>query len=468
MASIDSAPFVDDGTLLATSALESPSEGDSLQHDRTFEPPAQEGADAFSNFETLANDPIEDLSDGPEGPDVNDPLSSMERQDLGLPAQSAIAEKIHTGGEAAAPLVREIDDPGYLPPDRANVLPEPDDDEPEYDETDVAAEAPACTQTDSVVGWLADLDVTPAPGPENKQARPKRSSRKTSPKTEGASKRAANRHARPKRSSRKTSPKTEGASKRVADRQARPKRSSRKTSPKTEDASKRAADREAKAEAQRAQAERVEAIVRDILTKQSRIGNNERANIPLWVAIGVDLIGLKREAGKGWLKRARELGYHPRQASRYQKLGETWGDKIGTIESDFLVKLPADLNVLERICQIPFEQLGDFLGAKENAEAIEGSDGKPRRWDRKRLAAEVDAWICAAPRPTRPPSPERIVQSFQRAVSKTALAFRQLGTEGVSSNDLRDRLHDILDKAIDQLEATSGPENIDSARISPE
>jgi hypothetical protein len=369
-------------------------------------------------------------------------------QILGQPAQSDPAGTTNTSVEAAAPLVQEIDDPGYLPPNRANMLPESDNGEPEDDETDAVVEELASSQTDSVVGRPTDVDVTPTPGPETpanayKQARPKRSSRKTSPNTEGASKRAANKQARPKRSPRKTSPNTEGES-------------------------KRAADSAAKAETERAQAKRVAAIVCAIQTKQAQIGKNESVNIPLWIAIGVDLIGLKREAGRGWLERARELGYHPRQASRYQKLGETWGDKIGPNGSDLLAKLPADLKLLERICQIPFEQLGDFLVAKENAEATEGSDGKPRRWDRKRLAAEVDAWICAAPRPTRPPSPERIVQSFQRAVSKTALAFRQLGKEGVSSNELRDRLHGILDEAIDQLEATSGPETIDSARISPE
>jgi hypothetical protein len=347
----------------------------------------------------------------------------VDRQYADLPAQFAIAETIHTGVEAAAPLMREIDDPGYLPPDRFDVLPEPDNGEPEDDETDAAAEVPASSQTDSVVGRPADLDVILAPDPEN----------------------PAN-----------------------ADNLAMPKPSSRKRSSKTEGESKRAADREAKAETQRAQAKRVEAIIRAIQTMQAQIGQNERANIPHLVAIGVELIVLQREAGKGWAKWVRHLGYHPREASRYQKLGETWGDKIGTNGSDFLAKLPGDLKMLELISRVPFEQLGAFLVAKEAKEAIEGSDGKLRRWDRKRLAAEVNAWISEAPRPPRPPSPERIIRSFERAVSKTALAFRQLGTEGVSSNELRARLHGVLDEAIDQLEATSEPETIDSARISPE
>jgi hypothetical protein len=335
-------------------------------------------------------------------------------QVLGQPAQSEPAETTNTGAGAAAPLVQEIDDPGYLPPDRVNVLPESDNGEPEHDETDAAGGGPAYTQTDSVVGRPADIDVTPAPGPET----------------------PAN-----------------------ANKQARPKRSSRKTSPNTAGESKRAADREAKAEAQRAQAERVESLVRAIQTKQTLIGQSEGAIIPHLVAIGVDLIALQREAGKGWLKWARQLGYHPREASRYQKLGETWGEKIRTIGSDFLAKLPADVKLLERICQIPFEELGDFLRARENVEAIEDSDAKPRRWDRKNIAAEVIAWIGQPPRPPRPPSPEQIVRSVERAVSKMALALQRSNTEGVSFNELRARLHGVLDKAIDQLEATSGPES---------
>jgi hypothetical protein len=174
------------------------------------------------------------------------------------------------------------------------------------------------------------------------------------------------------------------------------------------------------------------------------------------VAIGVDLMTLQSEAGKGWAKWARQLGYHPREASRYQKLGKTWGDKIGTIGSDFLARLPGDLKVLERLCQVPFQDLGDFLSAKEESEANEGSDDKPSRWDRKRFLAEVNDWIGEAPRPPRPASPEQIIRSFERAVSKTALAFRQLGTGGLSSNKLRAQLHGVLDKAIDQLETTPG------------
>jgi hypothetical protein len=330
-------------------------------------------------------------------------------QVLGQPAQSDPAETTNTGAGAAAPLVQEIDDLGYLPLDRANVLPGSENGEPEDDEPDDVAKEPASSQTASVVGRLADLDVTPAPGPKS----------------------LAN-----------------------AKKQARPKRSSRKASPNTEGESKRAADRAAKAETERAQAERVEAIVRAIQTKQTLIVTSECAIIPHLVAIGVHLIALKRAAGKGWLTWARQVGYHPREASRLQKIGAAWGEKIGTIGSDFLAKLPADIKLLERICEIPFEQLGDFLGARENVEAIEGSGGKTRRWDRTNIAAEVNAWLGQPPSPPRPPSPERIVRSFERAASKTASALQRSNTEGVSFNELRARLHGILDKAIDQL---SGP-----------
>jgi hypothetical protein len=335
-------------------------------------------------------------------------------QVLGQPAQSNSAETTNTGDGAAAPLVQEIDDPGYQLPDRADMLPEPDNGKPEDDDTDDAAKEPARWQTDSVVGWPADLDVTADRGPDT----------------------PAN-----------------------ANRQARPKRSSRKTSPNTEGASKRAADKEA-------QAKRVEAIVRRISSKQAGIGKNERANVRVSVEIGVDLIELKREAGKCWAKRARELGYHPRAASRLQLLGRMWGDWIGPNGSDLLARLPADLKVLERVCQIPVEQLEEFLNCKD---ASERDEVKP--WNRKRFAAEVDARIGKAarpPKPTRPLSPEQIVVTFAQTASETASALQRSNTQGASFNELRARLHDVLDEAINQLEATSGPETIDSARISPE
>ena len=183
----------------------------------------------------------------PDNPALRAEAADTWGQVPGPPAQSAIAETIHTGVEAAAPLVQEIDDPGYLPPDRADVLPEPDNGEPEDDETDAAAAEPASSQTESVVGRPADLDVTPAPGPET----------------------PAN-----------------------ANKQARPKRSSRKTAPNTEVASKRAADREAKAKAQRAQAEKSSRLSAHP-DQTGEIGKNERTIIPVWVGIGADLIGLK-------------------------------------------------------------------------------------------------------------------------------------------------------------------------------
>jgi hypothetical protein len=46
--------------------------------------------------------------------------------------------------------------------------------------------------------------------------------------------------------------------------------------------------------------------------------------------------------------------------------------------------------------------------------------------------------------------------------------LQRSNTEDVNFNELRDRLHGVLVEAINQLEATSGPETIDSARISPE
>ena len=199
-------------------------------------------------------------------------------QVLGQPAQSDPAETTNTGAGAAAPLVQEIDDPGYLPPDRADVLPEPDNGEPEDDETDAAAEEPASWQTESVVGRPADLDVTPAPGPEtpanaNKQARPKRSSRKTSPNTEVASKRAADREAK-------------------ESQRPRP-RESRRLSAHLDQTGE---DRQERAR------------------QHPRLGRHRRRSHRA-----------QELAGKGWAKRARELGYHPRAASRLQLLGRDVG-----------------------------------------------------------------------------------------------------------------------------------------------
>jgi hypothetical protein len=239
-----------------------------------------------------------------------------------------------------------------------------------------------------------------------------------------------------------------------------------KRAPRNKDTAKRAAAREdmaaAKAETKRLQAEKVEATVRAIQLTQERIRENDRAIIPHMVVLGVHLSKLKDLAGRGWARRARELGYHPREASRYLLLGRMWGDQIGTIGSDLLAKLPADIKMLERICQIPLGQLAEFLAAKDVSEK-EGGE----KWDRTRLANEVKARTGEPEKPPRPSSPDRVVRSFRRAVSKAASSLRRSETGVASVDELRAQLHGALDEAVDELEATLGRETAGSGRTSP-
>jgi hypothetical protein len=207
----------------------------------------------------------------------------------------------------------------------------------------------------------------------------------------------------------------------------------------------------AKASTERARAEEVHDLVRRIRIHQDEIRANERKNIPILVEIGVLLIELKREARRDWGKRARDLGYHPREASRYLKLGARWGDQIRTIGSENLESLPAEIKMLEQICQLPPERLGDFVARKKATEKEE-----EQKWDRKRVAHEVQAFLGEPCTPPRPVTPDRIVQSFGRAVSRTVTALKRLDVGAARSPDVQHRLRAILDEAFDDPEDTPG------------
>src|SRR5262245_3439292 len=72
---------------------------------------------------------------GPAAPDDTGALRTDSAdswgQDLGPPAQSDPAETTDTGAGAAGCPTEEVNGPGYLPPDHADVLTEPDYGEPD-------------------------------------------------------------------------------------------------------------------------------------------------------------------------------------------------------------------------------------------------------------------------------------------------------------------------------------------------
>src|SRR5262249_54779605 len=94
---------------------------------------------------------------------------------------------------------------------------------------------------------------------------------------------------------------------------------------------------------------------------QEKINQHEGSTVARLIRIGALLIKLKTQAGRAWTKKAKELGYHPRTASRLQEVGGSWFVEIGTEGSDFLQGLPIDLQKLSWLSPLHREQLEKVL-----------------------------------------------------------------------------------------------------------
>jgi hypothetical protein len=107
----------------------------------------------------------------------------------------------------------------------------------------------------------------------------------------------------------------------------------------------------------------IKRFVEQIKGEQEMIHRTEGSAIASKARIGVLLNELQAAAGRTWTKTARELGYHPRAASRLQMLGSSWLAQIGTNGSEILNRLPADEQKLEWLCRLSEAQLRQLLEA---------------------------------------------------------------------------------------------------------
>jgi hypothetical protein len=198
-------------------------------------------------------------------------------------------------------------------------------------------------------------------------------------------------------------------------------------------------------DAKKVQATRVDSIVANIKREQDLIAKNEHAIVPAIVRIGVHLAELRREAKKDWAARARKLGLHSREASRYILLGEKWGAQIGTTGSDLIGRFPPDIKILEWVCRLPFEDLTAFLKARDEDER---GLREIRKWDRPRYISEVQE-LLNEPKRTRKPAPsDRALNSFKKAAEKAVAASRASGPTATPRAEILARLQETLVEAI--------------------
>ena len=156
----------------------------------------------------------------------------------------------------------------------------------------------------------------------------------------------------------------------------------------------------------------VSVLVQQIRAEQDRIRDGEGQAVTRMIAIGCLLVALKiaTKPARSWTLTLAEIGYAPRVASRFQKLGIEWGGENGRIATDLLPMLPADLNKLERLCDLTLGQLRALLFRIDC-----------RKESRATVSREVNSALGIDPKPREKLGRSRIIERFKKSVQKVAI-----------------------------------------------
>jgi hypothetical protein len=189
--------------------------------------------------------------------------------------------------------------------------------------------------------------------------------------------------------------------------------------------------------------DKVTALVGQIREEQQGIDRNDASTVVNQIRIGSLLIRLKAESGWTWTRTVREIGYHPRAASRLLRLGTSWLAGLGTAGSEFLHRLPTDLQKLDWLCRLTRTQLEQLLTELDCKHA-----------GRAAVAAAVKHILNpGAEAPRTEDLPRAVGRVFKRVVS----AIRRWHGEA-DTDSRRHELRGLLAAGLRQAQAVAGLE----------
>jgi hypothetical protein len=123
--------------------------------------------------------------------------------------------------------------------------------------------------------------------------------------------------------------------------------------------------------------DQIVAIIREeearVEAEEAKSASNEGRLVQAHIAIGCRFVQLKAAVKKvrgRWATRIAQLGYAPRVARRYLKLGQSWW---GGLNESVLNQLPRDLEKLDWLCRLSKEQLDQVL-EKHNCKRLDRSE----------------------------------------------------------------------------------------------
>jgi hypothetical protein len=196
----------------------------------------------------------------------------------------------------------------------------------------------------------------------------------------------------------------------------------------------------ANATASRAELDR---LIHNIKAKQSKVAKQEGDIVSNLVRIGVLLIELQSAAGRTWQRQVEKLGYHPRTASRLQKIALSWQGEIGTAGSEILSRLPTDLQKLEWLSRLSREQLGTLLAWLDLKKA-----------SRNEVTAAVKELLGATAATRTKGSVVKVINQLFTRMAKVLAGWHQAGNGEETPEQLRVAFHSgvqELQQALDNV-----------------
>ena len=184
----------------------------------------------------------------------------------------------------------------------------------------------------------------------------------------------------------------------------------------------------------------LEELFRDIQNRQEMLANLEGDGIEHLVRIGVVLHRLKGASGRSWGERLKTLGYSPRVATRLMKVGKAWDPENRHQASELFPRLTNDLNKLEWLCRLSFEQLHALLDLIDVRKATRGA-----------VVARVREILQLAPSP-RAGTDKGLVGSIEKTFDRLGVALDRIKGECLAPEQAA-RAREAMEAGISRLQA---------------
>jgi hypothetical protein len=211
----------------------------------------------------------------------------------------------------------------------------------------------------------------------------------------------------------------------------------------------------------------VVSLIETIRAKSESIASGEGNLVQLVIDLAKDFVALKQQCKRRWLRELSKLGYHPRVASRYLAVGNSWWcDSVSPIGTHLTQRLPYDLHKLAALSQLSREDLEELL-----------KDIDPQREGRSRVIKAVQrrqGIRAETERKAKKISGEDLLRKWDKYVGSTLDAIEVLGEDAATeagrkelARKMEEQFFEIQDALDPQPEDEEGVGDSEDDEVGP-